>query len=317
MLVLILQSALLVAIAYILGCILGCLLRTLTGSGEAEISPATAVVGGGAVAATAAAVSKPAIPPAPAPPAPSKPVKAPEPIKPAEPVAFSPPPKKAVMPSPVVAPRKPKAPAKTAAAVTPAAKEVPAKKAREKAATGPIKAGTKVDNLKLIKGIGPQNEARLNAFGVAFFKQIAEWKRADVDEWGSRLAFPGRIEREEWVSQAKVLAKGGSTDFAKRVERGGVASSIGTATIGDLGAKPKGLLQEARAGGPDKLTLLDGVGASLEKRLFGIGLFHFDQIAKLSESEAKWVGYAVGFPGRVERENWIGNAKTLAEKRSD
>lgn len=61
------------------------------------------------------------------------------------------------------------------------------------------------DDLKRIKGIGPQNEARLNALGIFHFDQIAGWT-AEESRWvGSYLAFPGRIEREDWVGQARGL----------------------------------------------------------------------------------------------------------------
>ena len=49
---------------------------------------------------------------------------------------------------------------------------------------------------------------------------------------GSYLAFPGRIDREEWIAQATELAKGGETAFSKRVERGEVASSQDHGTSG-------------------------------------------------------------------------------------
>ena len=60
------------------------------------------------------------------------------------------------------------------------------------------------------------------------FAQIAKWTVKQQEEMGVRLAFPGRIEREEWVKQAAVLAKGGQTDFAKRVVRGQVGTSRST-----------------------------------------------------------------------------------------
>lgn len=81
------------------------------------------------------------------------------------------------------------------------------------------------DNLKQIKGVGPGIEAKLNAAGINSFAQIAAWTKKQQVEFAEQLSFSGRIEREDWVSQAKTLAKGGSTDFAKRVARGEVASS--------------------------------------------------------------------------------------------
>lgn len=83
------------------------------------------------------------------------------------------------------------------------------------------------DDLKRIKGIGKQNEARLNTLGVWHFDQIAAWTPENVKWAGAFLAFAGRIEREDWVGQARVLAAGGTTEFAARVDAGEVPTSNG------------------------------------------------------------------------------------------
>lgn len=70
-------------------------------------------------------------------------------------------------------------------------------------------AAVKPDDLKLIKGIGPVNDRKLRAHGVTTFAQIAAWKKADIVEAEKYLEFDGRIAREDWVGQAKNLAKGG------------------------------------------------------------------------------------------------------------
>jgi predicted flap endonuclease-1-like 5' DNA nuclease len=88
--------------------------------------------------------------------------------------------------------------------------------------------GNKPDNLKLISGIGKQNERRLNELGIWHFAQIAAWSKDNIDWIGSFLAFPGRIEREHWVEQAKKLAAGETTDFARRAARGEVPTSSST-----------------------------------------------------------------------------------------
>jgi predicted flap endonuclease-1-like 5' DNA nuclease len=85
--------------------------------------------------------------------------------------------------------------------------------------------GGKADDLKRIKGIGKQNEGRLHGLGIWHFDQIAAWTDDEVRWVGHFLAFPGRIEREEWVAQAKVLAAGGETEFSKRADAGEVATS--------------------------------------------------------------------------------------------
>ncbi len=75
------------------------------------------------------------------------------------------------------------------------------------------------DNLQRIRGIGEKNELRLNKLGIFHFGQIAAWTPAEVRWIAQQLAFPERIERDDWVGQAIVLASGGDTGFTKAVDR--------------------------------------------------------------------------------------------------
>ena len=72
-------------------------------------------------------------------------------------------------------------------------------------------------------------------------------------------------------------------------------------------------LSAARAGGPDDLTMIKGVGPKLERLLHSMGFFHFDQIASWTEKEVAWVDTNLeGFKGRVSRDNWVEQARALA-----
>lgn len=85
---------------------------------------------------------------------------------------------------------------------------------REEAARGP--AG---DDLKRIRGIGYLIEKKLNSLGVSRYDQIANWTAAEIDRISQMLDFKGRIEREAWVEQARILVSGGQTEFSNRVDR--------------------------------------------------------------------------------------------------
>jgi len=100
----------------------------------------------------------------------------------------------------------------------------PAPKAEDKPEAVEVAAGEE-DDLKRIKGIGPVNEKALNALGIYKFSQVASWTPANVDWVEDSLSFPGRIEREDWIAQAVLLAKGAETEFSKRVDAGEVESS--------------------------------------------------------------------------------------------
>lgn len=90
----------------------------------------------------------------------------------------------------------------------------------------------KADDLKLIKGVGRQNEGRLHSLGIWHFEQIAGWTVENVEWVGGYLAFPGRIEREDWVGQARLLAAGTETEFARRAKAGEVETSRDDGTAG-------------------------------------------------------------------------------------
>ena len=83
--------------------------------------------------------------------------------------------------------------------------------------------GGVADDLKQIKGIGPKMEKMCNALGFFHFDQIAAWT-PDEEAWvnANLEGFKGRVSRDEWIAQAKLLAAGGETEFSKRVEGGNV-----------------------------------------------------------------------------------------------
>lgn len=79
------------------------------------------------------------------------------------------------------------------------------------------------DDLKRIRGIGPKLEQLCNRLGFYHFDQIADWTADEVAWVDAHLeGFKGRVTRDNWVEQARVLAAGGATDFSKRVDDGDV-----------------------------------------------------------------------------------------------
>ena len=75
------------------------------------------------------------------------------------------------------------------------------------------------DDLQRIRGIGGRIEQRLNALGIYHFGQIAAWTPAEMRWVAQQLTFPDRLDRDDWIGQAIVLASGGNTGFAKSAER--------------------------------------------------------------------------------------------------
>ncbi|MFT4184840.1 MAG: NADH-quinone oxidoreductase subunit E [Rhizobium sp.] len=71
------------------------------------------------------------------------------------------------------------------------------------------------DDLKLISGVGPKIESILHELGIFTFAQVASWKKAEREWVDGYLNFKGRIERDDWIKQAKALAKGGEAEYIK------------------------------------------------------------------------------------------------------
>jgi len=119
------------------------------------------------------------------------------------------------------------------------------------------------------------------------FSQIADFTQSDVDNINEALAFPGRIERDEWIEQARDLAGGG----------GGRTLSYSDGPNGD----------------PDDLKKVSGIGPVIENKLNELGIYHFSQIAAFEDRDIELVNNAIDFPGRIERDEWLDQAKNLAE----
>ena len=71
------------------------------------------------------------------------------------------------------------------------------------------------DDLKLISGVGPKLEGVLHGLGIYTFAQVASWKKAEREWVDGYLKFKGRIDRDDWIKQAKALAKGGAEEYIR------------------------------------------------------------------------------------------------------
>ena len=70
------------------------------------------------------------------------------------------------------------------------------------------------DNLRLLKGVGPKLAALLTQLGITRFDQIAAWNEADIVRVDAQLGnFKGRIVRDNWIEQARLLASGDVAGF--------------------------------------------------------------------------------------------------------
>jgi predicted flap endonuclease-1-like 5' DNA nuclease len=295
-------------IAYVLGCCLGCLLRKWFGAEEPVVeaprAPAAKPATAGAAAVTAAAASAAA-------------------VKLAEPRA-------AVPATAPVAPR-PVAPVAQRPAPVPVATPIVDRHKSARPMGIASARGGKADDLLRISGVGPKNQEILHSLGIYHFDQIAKWTPGEGDWVDDHMKFNGRIAREEWINQARLLAVGNESEFARLYGTGGEGTkeaglrtvrgpreveaqtvSSSADTSGGKMQRPKGI-SSARGGKADDLKRISGIGPKNEKILHGLGFFHFDQIAEWTQKEIDWVEDHLRFGGRITREEWPKQARLLAD----
>ena len=179
--------------------------------------------GGAAAPAPISAVAKPVMPAATAAPAMPATTTAAPVMAEAAPAAFMTAPMADAAPAPAKAARvvKPKAakPVVTKVAAKPAAPKV----VKAKKPDGPVRLSAprkgKADDLKEIEGIGPALEKLCNSLGFYHFDQIAGWSDADV-AWvdANMKTFKGRIVRDKWIAQSKIILSEGLEAFRVRAQ---------------------------------------------------------------------------------------------------
>jgi predicted flap endonuclease-1-like 5' DNA nuclease len=132
----------------------------------------------------------------------------------AEPARFTPPP---VAPEPVVTPPAAEPVKFTAPPVAPPVAPIaaaPVAAAIAMTAIGIPAAIGSPDDLLQIKGVGPKLNDLLISLGVRRFDQIAKWTGSDVAKVDEHLgAFKGRIDRDLWIEQSGLLARGDIAAF--------------------------------------------------------------------------------------------------------
>ncbi|MEO0419203.1 MAG: hypothetical protein AAF249_10085 [Pseudomonadota bacterium] len=107
-------------------------------------------------------------------------------------------------------------PADPAPAPTPAPTPAP------QPASEPAPTPTAKDDLRQIKGVGPKLVAMLADEGVTSFAQVAAWTESDIEKIDAKLGrFSGRITRDQWVEQAKLLISDDKGAYAAKFGNNG------------------------------------------------------------------------------------------------
>jgi predicted flap endonuclease-1-like 5' DNA nuclease len=189
------------------------------------------------------------------------------------------------------------------------------------------------DNLQRIGTITPDIEKNLNAQGISRYAQIAQWSQSDIDAMEKQLRTGGRIARENWVEQAHILSRGGDTRFSREFDGAGSEQAQFKATRTDLGSL-RSVRSRAYQGAPEPgpeaaqraaaqnrvlrgaisndLKRIRGIGVLIEKKLNSMGVVTYEHIANWTADDIDRVSQSLDFKGRIERENWIEQARILS-----
>lgn len=124
---------------------------------------------------------------------------------------------------------------------------------------------------------------------------------------------PKPVAPEEAAATPKAPApeKAPAADKGPAAEKAPAEAKTAPAAAGSDAGKPEGLA-EPRGGKADDLKRISGIGPKIEGLLNELGVFHYDQIAGWSDATVAWVDEHLSFRGRIGRESWIEQAKTLA-----
>ncbi len=67
----------------------------------------------------------------------------------------------------------------------------------------------------------------------------------------------------------------------------------------------------------DDLTMIDGLSPFIEDKLNQLGIYSYNQISRFTKEDIETVTHLIEyFPGRIERDNWVGQAKALENKKA-
>lgn len=164
------------------------------------------------------------------------------------------------------------------------------------------------DDLKMISGIGPFIEERLHALDIYTFRQISKFTAKDIEAINDAIIyFSGRIDRDEWVDQAIDLVRDKDirTDLFKRISK----------KKSNIQYKRIGIANKDEA---DDLTKISGIGGWIQEKLNVLDIYTFRQISNFTEEDIITVTEAIEFfQGRIERDQWIYQARELVRIAGD
>ena len=177
-----------------------------------------------------------------------------------------------------------------------------------------------IDSLTDIAGIDDELETKLNEIGICQFKQIALWNQHQVGAFQHDIDFSGSIINEDWVSQAAQCHNGKHggvitpiSDVSNSIQKPFTISQsiiLKSYEGEDVRFDDKlGVLYNAKPYTVDDLKLIRGVEVDIEEKLNALGIYRYRQIANWEVEHMTSFSNHIGFPDKIEQEDWKVQAK--------
>ena len=182
------------------------------------------------------------------------------------------------------------------------------------------------DDLLRIRGIDESAAQDLHDLGVQSFAQLAALTPEQERLFADKRPDCGPAERQLWIAQAQLIDGGVDPEsfgagrwFFARLDEGSALAL--RAALPEIiapqahdalyaGVRPLSLRQPP-LGEIDDLKKIAGIDPATAERLNGLGVWTYAQIACWSDQNVRWIGSYLAFPGRIERESWVGQAQAL------
>jgi predicted flap endonuclease-1-like 5' DNA nuclease len=156
------------------------------------------------------------------------------------------------------------------------------------------------DKLWQIEGVGKKLHRRLNDLGIWRFEQIARWTPEQAAWVGEKFGEPGRVESEQWILQARLLAQ---KTWPRSVDAAGASA--------DGREAPPAEARPEQGEDEDDLQLVRGIGDKIVRELHDLGIWRLRQIATWTPGQQAWIGERLGHGGPEERKFWVAQAQLL------
>ncbi|MCC1493178.1 hypothetical protein [Cognatishimia sp. F0-27] len=143
--------------------------------------------------------------------------------------------------------------------------------------------------------------------------RVSEPRRDREDREDALAIEPGKPVPDETEAASRATERrDGGTPYGP-YPRDGDHGRSGLAESMPMGRKPP-MRVAPRAGGPDPLQQIRGIGPKIEALCHDMGLFHFEQIAAWDEKECAWMdANLTGYTGQVTRDHWVAQARALLD----